>query len=380
MRSSIRRFSSGIGPSGPLGPGEPKFLVPPPTFSEIAGAALYGVWAHLTNQTARDTYEQAVKDGVIKDAVLASASNGSIMTYSLFHNLYGDGDTSENSVQGPPACYFRKHKFDPKEFVQAVDPAIENFHYALGTLRNQVVMDEETNEDAIEKSDDDTPEADADSDKVMKDVKEALLGANMWRVMAEKDPDSPAGILSRMTTEHCLDALYYSAKLNDVLMGAAGQSSVGSPGLPPDEINPVKERMVFDDCVVNEVALMSARAAVIRKDGNIEFEEFQASEPEVNGPIAAQMEVLFETTLTFKPSSLKAKENVSDSERASDSSSSNDKQDDEDGRTMSYTNLAVAVFEGWLSGDPNGGDLRWKLAQMRDAYEFPLSSPAVTRQ
>lgn len=41
-----------------------------------------------------------------------------------------------------------------------------------------------------------------------------------------------------------------------------------------------------------------------------------------------------------------------------------------DGDVTIETNLVVATLEGWLCGGPKGNQLRWKISQIRDAYEF----------
>jgi len=40
--------------------------------------------------------------------------------------------------------------------------------------------------------------------------------------------------------------------------------------------------------------------------------------------------------------------------------------------------LAVAIFEGFLH--KKGDELRWKLALIRGAFEFPQTVSSVTRQ
>jgi hypothetical protein len=46
--------------------------------------------------------------------------------------------------------------------------------------------------------------------------------------------------------------------------------------------------------------------------------------------------------------------------------------------TILTTTLGVAVLEGWLHGGPDGQELRWKVALLRDADEFP-HQPSVTK-
>jgi hypothetical protein len=122
MRATRILRSSGSGKSQL--PGTPKLLLPHPTFLENASAALHGAWSHVVDQSARDAYEEAVDNQIIKDDVLESATGGTAITFKLFHNL-----------QNP---LLKEHKFDAKEFVMAVGPALENFHDTLSSLRNQL--------------------------------------------------------------------------------------------------------------------------------------------------------------------------------------------------------------------------------------------------
>lgn len=300
-----------------------KLLLPPPTFTEIISSAAAGAWQHLVDQPSRDAYEKAIEEGVIKDTVLHNATNGSVLTYSLFHNL-----------QNP---LFSEYKFNSKEFVDAVAPALENFHDVLGKLRNQLPATlKEMDEDKKEPASQEEIMAQLSSNSLA----EALLGKNHWRDQAKADPDSLAGVLSRMTTEVCLDALYYTSKL-DILTATQGN-------------------FLYKSCTVNEVALLSARAAVLRDDENpLDHEEFRATEELYRKqPVGAQLDVLFEVTHEFEPDV--------------DAQAAGEKE------TLTVTNLAVAVFEGWLYGGPER-DLRWRVALIREAFEFPHSA-SVTRQ
>lgn len=331
------------------GPSLPKLILPPVTFSEVASSALQGAWAHITSQDCRDLYESMVADDVIKDTVLHQASNGSTLTFCLFNNL-------KNPL-------FEKYKFDAKEFVRAAGPALENFHDTLGQLRNQLAetleKDNEKSEDKMEQSEEEIISGS------QQNTMESLLGVNLWRRQADDDKDSPAGLLSRMASDGCFDALYYTSKI-DMLS---------------------RSNLLYVDCAVNEVALLSARAAFVRNEGGdsaFEYEEFQATEELENKlPIGAQLDVLFEITHTFKhPPSSNAAENEND---IKEGENDNNKSDDnahatnDDGYEVTViTNLAVAIFEGWLH--KRGEGLRWKIALIREAYEFPHSMTSVTGQ
>jgi len=408
-RRLLKSSGAGSGGGGLLS-GVPKTILPPPTFSEVASSALKGAWQHVTDQESRDLYERLVQDGVVKDTVLHSAYNGSTLTYALFSNL-----------QNP---LFQQHKFDAKEFVHAVKPALDNFHWTIGQLRNQLsdtLLSEQQKQQSEESSSSSlsstslaeelqsnlkqTAKQLLSSEAVEKDgtttyegkgnvdLTEALLGRNYWKEQAKADPDSLAGILSRMTSEPCFDALYYTSKLDII-----GKSSSGGVNL------------VYEDCAVNEVALLGARARIVDEnngddddDDAFDYEEFKASDQassvnDRDASVGAQMDVLFEVTHTLRPSpspspSLDAttakaigqqdtvNDNAGDQEKPQqgDEASLGQPKQEKDGdgdETVTVTNLAVAIFEGWFHkrGQQQWKDneqMRWRLAVIREAFEFP---------
>jgi hypothetical protein len=99
------------------------------------------------------------------------------------------------------------------------------------------------------------------------------------------------------------------------------------------------------------------------------------------------MDVLFEVTHTFKtiPPLVTADNAETESTTATTSpsnlSASTDPTDASsttaDGTPpLEVTNLAVAIFEGWLHKGPTRR-LQWKLALIREAFEFPLATPVM---
>jgi hypothetical protein len=350
MRATRHMLNRASG-SGVL-PGGPRTLLPPPTTFGVLSSACQGAWSLVVDEESRKAYEGLVTSSVIRDAVLSRASTGAILTYALFHEL-----------QNP---LFAKHRLNLEEFVSAAGPALENFHDALGKLRNELPEslqgDKKDLDEKLKLSD----------DEILKssnglNLTEVLLGVNLWRRQAEQDPNSLAGILSRMTTDACFDALFYTSKL-DVLKRSHGP-------------------VVYQDSVVNDVALLSARAAVMR-DPESEINEFQATDELTKDyPVGAQMDVLFEVTHTFKtiPPLLTPEKADSDSTTATTSSSELSASADptdassatKDGTPpLEVTNLAVAIFEGWLHKGPTKR-LHWKLALIREAFEFPLATPVM---
>jgi hypothetical protein len=350
MRATRQLLNRASG-SGIL-PGGPQTLLPPPTTFGVLSSACQGAWSLVVDEESRKAYEGLVKSSVIRDAVLSRASTGAILTYALFHEVHNP--------------LFAKHRLDLEEFVSAVGPALENFHDVLGRLRNDLPDSlKDVKKDLDEK-------LKLSDDEILKssnglNLTEALLGVNLWRRQAEQDPNSLAGMLSRMSTDACFDALFYTSKL-DVLGRTHGS-------------------LVYQDSVVNDVALLSARAALLR-DPESEINEFQATDELTKDyPVGAQMDVLFEVTHTFKPipppvATEKAETESTAGATASPSDQSASPDPDApapaDGTPppLEVTNLAVAIFEGWLHKGPTRR-LQWKLALIREAFEFPLATPVM---
>lgn len=330
MQATRRLLSpTGLG----LGGIQHKLLLPPASFFDISGSALSGAWAVLSDQSLRNRYEEAIQDHVIKDEVLSRSTNGSVLIYSLFHNLYQD-------------TLFTDYNFHARDFVRTVGPALENFHDTLGRLQNTLLAtNEEARNEEKEKVEETLTKSD---DEILSNFKgnnlsEAFLGANEWRKQAESDPDSLGAYLLKMTTPGCFDMCYYTSKL-----AASFATSHAS----------------FVNCSVNEVALLRARAMVIPDDQDKsvgDYEEFRATD-ELHRTlnVAAQVDVLYEITTTHSTWPVGGEANPSK-------------------ETITTTNLAVAVFEGWLSGGPEK-DLRWKIALLREALEFPDHVPTTERQ
>jgi hypothetical protein len=346
---------------------EPKLLLPKMTFWPTLYVAYQGAWTLMTEDSARKEFNNAIKNQIIKDKVLQNATNGSAITFSLFHNL-----------QDP---LFQVHKFDAQEFVAAVGPALENFHENIGLLRNQLpdhILREKCALEVKEKATSTEAETEASSteegeendvESESSNLTEALLGTNYWRQQAEEDPEGPAGQLARMTTELGLDAFYYRSKLDTI-----GQSSTGK-----------EVEYVPGSCSIHQVALLNARALEIWPEYPTtgEFTEFAASDMPEDPPIAAQMDVLYEVTQTYKRAigSSDILEAVGD-EDGTDTATVVEKKDDDieeqKMETVSFTILIVAVLEGWLHKGPEKA-LRWKVALLRDASEFPNHRPSVER-
>jgi hypothetical protein len=338
-------------------------LLPPQTFWPSVFAAYQGAWTLMTEDSATLEYRKAVKNQIIKEKVLQNSTIGSVITFSLFHNL-----------QNP---LFQKHKWDAQEFVASVGPALQNFHDTLGLLRNQLpdhILRETSEREEKEKAASakaESPEEGEEKDDLPEssNLTEALLGTNYWRQQAKEEPDSPAGQLARMTSEVGLDTFYYTSKLDTI-----GHTSTGK-----------KVEYVPESCSIHQVALLNARALEIWPEYPTtgEYTEFAASDMPEDPPIAAQMDVLYEVTQTYKQAiaSSEILEAVGDEEgtdAATPTETKDDEKEEEKMETVSFTILIVAVLEGWLHKGPEKA-LRWKVAFLRDASEFPNHQPLVER-
>ncbi|GKY94120.1 hypothetical protein MPSEU_000378100 [Mayamaea pseudoterrestris] len=315
----------------PIGPGlggiQSKLIVPPSTFFDVASSALSGAWAVLSDQSSRDRYEAAIHDHIIKDEVLSQASNGSVLTYALFHNIYQDE-------------LFADCKFDAKEFARVVGPALENFHDTLERLQTTFAatsdagIHQEKMTGAEKKSDDQT----------LAKLRDAFMDVNEWRTVADNDPESLAAHFSKMATPTCFDMYYFTTKLTASLTAPCRS---------------------FVKCSVYNAALLRARAQVIPNENYEdvvgEYDEFDLSK---TIKVAAQLDVLYEYTLTHEVSTNGVADVVKETATP---------------ETISTTKLGVAIIEGWLSGGPEK-HLRWKVAFLREAHEFPDYVSTIERQ
>lgn len=75
-------------------------------------------------------------------------------------------------------------------------------------------------------------------------------------------------------------------------------------------------------------------------------------------PVAAQVEILYDIEQSLLvPMAKQGDDNKTESEEK---------------KTVTRTTVVVGVFEGWLNGDPEGNELRWRVAEVRPAWEFPF--------
>jgi hypothetical protein len=317
----------------------------------------------LMDLDKRKAFIDCLDDGTIKEEVISQANAGPMIMLSLF-----------NDLQNP---LFKQHNFVATEFLSGVLPALEKFHNVSGTLANQLrTIHAEARHKAAVMEDGkggSTVDALSSDESTVKKPDESVISISLtdsnlalaeiavlehsWKDHAAKDPESPAGQLSRMVTSELLDLHLMSAKAASLLQA--------------DRDVTFKE----DSCTVNHVALISARAFRCaekeredddiegwgdRSDRRYEVIDYDMDEVELKkrkGGVAAQIEVLYDVTQEFI-----------EMVPAGDDDESKDKMRKNE---LDTTIVSVAVMEGWLSGGPDD-ELRWRIALHRPAFEFPL--------
>jgi hypothetical protein len=356
------------------------FIIPQRTMTQMFFSAANGMISLLSEKT-RVGFIDSLEKGIIQEGVLSQATAGPMMMLSLFHEL-----------QNP---LFKKHKFDPTEFLSGLVPALENFHNVSSALENELhdvkqralsndIM--EVHDEKLEQTDGAAHETTEEFGAVTKEEKESLLSA--LRIMSENDefeskqqaaeailnhewmnetrdfPDSLAAQLSRMVTKELFQINQLSSKTAFLLQN--------------------QSRDIYfreGSCRVNNVALLSARACLFKEkegsssedtsdddEGVTKYEavdsSFENDFDESETAVAAQLEVLYDVTQEF----VMGKPPLSDSNETNESTASTSWDNEKPTQT---TIVSVATLEGWLHGGPDDGQLRWKLASYRPPYEFP---------
>lgn len=351
------------------------FIIPPQTFPQMFYSAARGAVSLLTDEKNRREFIEKLDKQIINEGVISQATAGPIMMLSLF-----------NELQNP---LFKKHEFDASEFLEGVAPALERFHNVSGALENQLrTLEEEARKKGVEspkvdesfnnekmgpsseeknqsidsrknKEDENTiafPSSQSQQDFLVSETGDKNVAAvleHSWTDDAKADPESMAGQLSRMVTTELFDIHQMSAKTAFLLQ-------------PPGREVIFKE----GSCTVNNVALLSARSfRCVEKDAQdleqwgeetsskYEMVDYEMDEQELKrrkGGVAAQVEVLYDVTQEFD-----------ETDERKETEGKEEKKED-----METTIVSVAVMEGWLHGGPEG-ELRWKLALHRPAFEFP---------
>jgi len=337
------------------------FVIPPRSFFQMFLSAAQGTFA-LFDESNRSDFIANLDKGTINEGVISQATAGPMIMLSLFHDL-----------QNP---LFKQTKFDVGEFLEGVGPALENFHNISGALENQLqtIISED---DKIDEEGKNTPEEDSKSEKEAVDETMSALGMptlgalfpqgagsgvskilkHDWMDDAKADPDSLAGQLSRMVSKELFQIHQVSSKTQFLLQNHA-------------------RNVKFQEgsCLVNNVALLSARAFLCREKeaevgveapGPTQYETFEldaedGGSEEKGVGVAAQMEVLYDVTQEFTVEKARTSIEAEGDETAEDVGT----------ETLQTTIVSVATLEGWLQRGPEG-ELRWRLALYRPAFEFP---------
>ena len=367
------------------------FLIQPRTFSQMLSSAFGGVTS-LLNEKSRSDFIEKLDRGVINEGVISQATTGPLILLSLF-----------NDLQSP---LFKRHKFDPNEVLEGVAPALVQFHNVSGALENEFYQIQKRYVDdvistsaksSVENSNEDkaglaspseTDEKDkSDSvDRFQEEEKEHLIsiiemckrdGAEMdekevaailnhdWRDDAKKDPESLAGQLSRIVTAELLQMHQTSAKTSFVLqrkefLFKEGSSSVNNVALlSARAISCPPERQQGQNSVDD---VEGRRFESTDGDGNNIDGSDQSSNSELTG-VAAQLEILYDVRQQFVPE-------PGDGSKIRDESATDDQTPSDEVNLITTTAVNVATIEGWLNGSVDG-ELRWRLALIRPAFEFP---------
>mmetsp|Transcript_954 Transcript_954/g.2058 ORF Transcript_954/g.2058 Transcript_954/m.2058 type:complete len:379 (+) Transcript_954:76-1212(+) len=361
------------------------FIIPQRTMTQMFFSAANGL-VSLFSEKTRVGFMDSLEKGIIQEGVLSQATAGPLVMLSLFHDL-----------QNP---LFKKHKFDPTQFMDGLVPALENFHNVSSALENQfhelnqrVISNSETEgaEQQTREADTDFSETTNEVGALAKEEKESLMSVlqtmaeddefdsqqkkiaeailnHEWMDEARNHPDSLAAQLSRMVTKELFQINQLSSKTAFLLQNQSRNIHFRE-----------------GSCRVNNVALLSARACLFREkegsssDGEKDEKtttEYKAIDPNLENDfcesetaVAAQLEVLYDVTQEFVIKN-SAKFGSKETKMSNDTSPITPSNSTSEQATQT-TIVSVATIEGWLHRGPDDGQLRWKLASYRPPYEFP---------
>jgi hypothetical protein len=414
--------------------------MPPQSWTEVLYQASRAAYALLTDTTARREFDRYIEQGVIHETVLQSLPGGTLRTFLLFASLYHNSlwreprpkqaaaaaqPTSAADSYQAMATSNEAPLVDFGHWVRGVGPALENFHNTVALLRNELArqrIQQHFNDSSSNISSNDTEEwvrkvatflKNKNGQGSSSSMEVQLFGPNTWRQQLESDQNSMVHILSRMTNPTCFHTLYYTS-LMDILQALPTSTS------KPDFVDytfyqPHSAR-------VHHVALLQARAVPVYPPlaGNDELaasedlssEQLQQRAENADPAVAAQIEVLYETTHIYERTRIPSPHSTMNAQDTSSEASTNTPLSATDTNSESiatvadfgtattattdrvveriqYTNLAVAVFEGWLTrgnydnyhDDATTHDeeeLEWKIALIRQADEFSHAAPTIT--
>lgn len=325
------------------------FLIPPRSSFNIVSSAAQACLTLITSPTKRDECLQLLNNGVINAPVL-----GIPMTLALYNDL--------------SSPLFDKHKFDSEEFMEGVKSALDQFHSVEGHLQNETMEKYFEQLQKFQAGADDSNGKDTKMTLFMQHMQEKVESHdpmnNEWKKEAGENPDSLVAQLMNMVAPSYFEQLYskYFASAPLVMLDPNPSTYVSSE--------------------VSNVALLSARAEIIpptpvspEEEGQLNESERQKNDDILNNiygdieelPVAAQVEVLYD--MIFERSIQNSSGHLGQEGDSNESSNKDDDGDNND-KTIKGAVLQVAVFEGFLHRSPDGSDLRWQLATVRNPWEF----------
>lgn len=336
------------------------FLIPPRSSMNILASSAQACFTLVTSTTKRDECLQLLNNGVINAPVL-----GIPMTLALYNDL--------------SSPLLDKHKFNSEDFMEGAKIALDQYHSVEGHLQNETLdktlerlkqFNADTN-DSNEGETKVTEEEDSNGLTMsqkhlwMQHIQEKIESHdplnNEWKKEANDNPESLVAQLMSMVTPTYFQNLFstYFASAPLVLL----------------DPNPPK----YVSSEISNIALLSARAEIIppspvsrEEEENLNEADKQKNDDILNNiygdidelPVAAQVEVLYD--MIFERSTQNASGNLEEGVDNNESPI----DDENKGETIKGAVVQVAVFEGWLHRSPDGSDLRWQLATVRNPWEF----------
>lgn len=306
-----------------------------------------------------DGTEEGYQGSIINTSILGQSDMGFLKVLTLYQDL--------NSP-----LYEDHPKFDARDFLDGCGWALEKFHRTKDELLPKMIsaiQEERLGQDNGDESTESNSKDDGDDAGTNKPD-------DYFLEVAMKDPDSWEHSLISMSTPEVLDTIKMDCLMRIVLGKMAegdGLSIVEGDQGQADDLKEryarkMKMKTIAEDTKVMNVALLNAQVEEItqidalamevgtggidlgaKKDTDAPLEDDSLSLAEAlarhqgDTQVVTQLEVLYE----LQQSSI-----------------------DDDGKTHARTSVMVAKFEACLGGDPNGDELRWRIASYRPAMEF----------
>jgi hypothetical protein len=117
--------------------------------------------------------------------------------------------------------------------------------------------------------------------------------------------------------------------------------------------------LMLTDEPVEDLTVEEAKEKMSNVDDAKEKNSAKENEGEVeNLPVVAQVEILYNVEQALDVIMTKQDDDENKVEREENKAESEEKM------TVTLTSTVAGVFEGWLNGDPQGKDLRWRVADV----------------